>query len=385
MSSDLTKKTLSKLKTVWTYGDDLKDILIKKQKNQTINVYLPARFDFIGGWTDTPPYYFDNPATVINATLDLGEGIKIGHSNMAIQIKIEPANNFQYLHHNKNVNKDELIIIKSILKFLKLKNPKIRININNIIPRGSGLGGSSLLASGIITGIFSYYLGIEKTKKMLGKIVNYTLAVEQIMRSGGGWQDQIGGIWPGIKIIKTSPKAFKEYHIETLPNSNLEKRCLIIDTLVTRHAAMILHSLREKYIQKDKQTIQTLKKIRGNALLGWKLLNQEKYLDFGKVLSESWQAVCQIESGSRIAIVDTIEAAIGEEIAGLKIGGAGGGGFILIILKDPKKRNVVITKIKTKLGQKIKIYKPKFNGPGLIIKQGQKIYTLKRKSKILIK
>ena len=46
---------------------------------------------------------------------------------------------------------------------------------------------------------------------MLGKEVtdeelyDRVLCMEQIMSTGGGWQDQVGGLAPGIKMVSSEP------------------------------------------------------------------------------------------------------------------------------------------------------------------------------------
>ena len=32
-----------------------------------------------------------------------------------------------------------------------------------------------------------------------------TLLLEQLVTTGGGWQDQAGGLFPGVKLIQTLP------------------------------------------------------------------------------------------------------------------------------------------------------------------------------------
>ena len=44
-----------------------------------------------------------------------------------------------------------------------------------------------------------------------------TLALEQILTSGGGWQDQVGGITRGLKLIETRPGLVQEPVVRWLP------------------------------------------------------------------------------------------------------------------------------------------------------------------------
>lgn len=69
------------------------------------------------------------------------------------------------------------------------------------IPSGSGMGGSSILAAVILKSIFHLLspraiLSEDLLVRMVGQI-------EQLLTTGGGWQDQVGGIYPGFKLCRS--------------------------------------------------------------------------------------------------------------------------------------------------------------------------------------
>lgn len=68
------------------------------------------------------------------------------------------------------------------------------------VPKGSGLGTSSILAGACVKALFQYF-GVAHTEDDL---YEHAMCVEQIMSTGGGWQDQVGGMTPGLKLI-TAP------------------------------------------------------------------------------------------------------------------------------------------------------------------------------------
>ena len=65
------------------------------------------------------------------------------------------------------------------------------------VPKGSGLGTSSILSAACVKAVFEF-MGIAYTEEDL---YAHVLAMEQIMSTGGGWQDQVGGITSGLKYI----------------------------------------------------------------------------------------------------------------------------------------------------------------------------------------
>ena len=47
------------------------------------------------------------------------------------------------------------------------------------------------------------------------------------MSTGGGWQDQVGGLTPGIKFITTSPGIHQQIHVEqvSIPPKRPRRSC----------------------------------------------------------------------------------------------------------------------------------------------------------------
>ena len=80
------------------------------------------------------------------------------------------------------------------------------------VPKGSGLGTSSILSGACVKGIFEF-LGQERTD---AEIYDVVLGMEQIMSTGGGWQDQVGGLTEGIKLISTKPGIAQNLVVEKI-------------------------------------------------------------------------------------------------------------------------------------------------------------------------
>lgn len=81
------------------------------------------------------------------------------------------------------------------------------------VPKGSGLGTSSILSAACVKAVFEF-MGIAYTEEDL---YAHVLAMEQIMSTGGGWQDQVGGITSGLKYITSMPgidQKLKVTHVE---------------------------------------------------------------------------------------------------------------------------------------------------------------------------
>ena len=67
----------------------------------------------------------------------------------------------------------------------------IEVTLLAAIPAGSGLGTSSILASTVL-GALNDFCGLAWDKN---EICRCTLVLEQLLTTGGGWQDQYGGVF----------------------------------------------------------------------------------------------------------------------------------------------------------------------------------------------
>ena len=192
------------------------------------------------------------------------------------------------------------------------------------------------------------FFGIKYDKKDLYLDV---LAVEQIMTTGGGWQDQVGGGTRGINIISTQPGIHQEISIKKINVSEntmeeLEKRFALIYTGERRLSRNLLREIESKYIGNIEETKRALKKIKelpeemayalesGNIDLLGILLNV--HLEYSKIL----------DKGTTNPLIQKIFAVIDDLIVGKMVCGAGGGGFLQIILKNNVTKEMVHNRLR---------------------------------------
>ena len=117
----------------------------------------------------------------------------------------------------------------------------VEVSMLAAIPKGSGLGTSSILAATLLGALADLTsLGWDRVE-----IARRTLALEQMLTSGGGWQDQVGGVFPGVKLTETRPGLDQTPQVRWGPTSfftspEVEGRILLYYTGVTRLARNIL-------------------------------------------------------------------------------------------------------------------------------------------------
>jgi galactokinase/mevalonate kinase-like predicted kinase len=91
----------------------------------------------------------------------------------------------------------------------------IQISCFSDLPAGSGMGGSSILAAAILKSVATL-LGKPLSNQ---RLVNLVSEVEQLLTTGGGWQDQIGGSFAAFKIARSPSQLPLVVDVEPLPLS----------------------------------------------------------------------------------------------------------------------------------------------------------------------
>ena len=335
-----------------------------KIKEDEVTVNLPVRTNWGGGWSDTPPYCMEHGGTVLNAAISLN-----GQLPIEVTVKKLKENKIvlcstdigAYKEFNGTLDElkdcrnphDAFALHKAALiacgiiplndknapatveKICKNLGGGIYFNTRVInIPKGSGLGTSSILAGACVTGIYKF-LGLESS---LEELYNTVLCMEQLMSTGGGWQDQIGGLISGVKMITSKPGLKQEINCtqisinkETLDELN-ERFCLIY-TGQRRLARNLLREVVGKYIANDQTSIEVHKNIQHLAKEMQSELEKGNVDGFAQLLDKHWIESKRLDLGCTNTCIDMILTSVDDLISGRMICGAGGGGFLQVILK----------------------------------------------------
>jgi len=187
----------------------------------------PVRVDLAGGWTDTPPYCIMEGGKVVNLSVELNgqlplqvyarpiEEPKIVLRSIDLGVKMEinsfeELSRFDQLGDSFSIPKAALVLAgfgpmfsgkqyPDLAEQMKNFGCGIEMSLLSAIPKGSGLGTSSNLAATVLGTLNDFCaLGWDKHS-----IAYRTLILEQMLTTGGGWQDQFGGIFEGIKLLET--------------------------------------------------------------------------------------------------------------------------------------------------------------------------------------
>lgn len=202
------------------------------------------------------------------------------------------------------------------------------------VPKGSGLGTSSILSAACVKAVFEF-MGISYTEE---ELYAHVLVMEQIMSTGGGWQDQVGGVTNGIKYITSKPgldQQLRVEHIELQPETKkeLNERFCLIYTGQRRLARNLLRDVVGRYVGNEPDSLYALNEIQKVAALMRFELERGKIDEFADLLNYHWELSRKVDAGSTNTLIDQIFLSIEDLIDAKMVCGAGGGGFLQVILK----------------------------------------------------
>ena len=331
--------------------------------DQIIWARCPVRLDLAGGWTDTPPYCLEHGGEVVNVAVDLNgqppiqvfarlsetPELVLRSIDLGLERHIrtyEELDTFHRLDHTFPLAKAALALAGFLPRFLEpphyasleeqLKDfgGGIEVSMLAAVPKGSGLGTSSILAATLLSAL-SDLCGLGWS---LEAIFARTLALEQMLTTGGGWQDQAGGIYRGIKRIETSAGLAQQPMIQWLPehlfSEPANKSILLYYTGVTRLAKNILDEIVRGIFLNAGDTLRVIEDIGFNASRAAKAIQSCNYSALVESVRISWELNQALDSGTNPPPIQAILDEVDDYLAACKLLGAGGGGYMLMFAKD---------------------------------------------------
>ena len=228
-----------------------------------------------------------------------------------------------------------ILVKKGSLKSqLKKLGGGLSITTKVDIPKGSGLGTSSILTGGIVLAL-SKIMGNDLPPSELS---NRVLVAEQLMTSGGGWQDVIGGMYPGMKITTTQPGLTQVYEVSPilLPKeveNELNERGFLMYTGQRRLARSLLKRVVSNYLCNSPQSLSALDSIQRLVYDMSFCLRKRDIGSFGELLSEHMRLLRILDKSCSNLMLDHLMAELGDFAVGSTLCGAAGGGFLYGIFK----------------------------------------------------
>lgn len=327
-----------------------------------VRVHAAARVDFGGGWTDTPPYSIERGGTVLNAAITLhgrrpivAEASTLAEPRLILDSRdigatIEPATVGEALAYADPT--DPFALLKAALVLRGVISPAdsptrplrdvfaaigrgLHLSTQTFIPRGSGLGTSSIMAGAVLTAL-AHWRGITLTQAQL---FDEVLCLEQMLTTGGGWQDQVGGLTGGIKLATTAPGLPQVIHVAPVAltprtRADLDARLVLVYTGQQRLAKNLLRNVMIRWMLRDPEMVWIQAEIARLALAMRDALQAGDLDTFGALLGEHWALNKRMDPGCTNPFIDELFETMAPYINGGKLAGAGGGGYATVIARS---------------------------------------------------
>ena len=212
----------------------------------------------------------------------------------------------------------------------------IELTLLSAVPAGSGLGTSSILAATVL-GAVSDFCSLAWDKNEIGK---RTLVLEQLLTTGGGWQDQFGGVLGGVKLLETSRGFEQNPVVRWLPDDiftqpEYQSCHLLYYTGITRTAKKILSEIVRRMFLNQHEQLQQLREMKAHSMDLYEAIQRQDFIEMGRLVRKTWQQNQLLDSGTNPESVRRITDLVDDLCLGYKLPGAGGGGFLYMVAKDP--------------------------------------------------
>lgn len=344
--------------------------------DQIVWARSPVRIDLAGGWTDTPPYCLMEGGNVVNVAIEL-------NGQPPLQVYVKPSREPKIILRSIDLGAEETVdSYEALADFCCVGSPfsipkaalalagflpefsiekhatlerrlrafgcGIELTLLSAVPAGSGLGTSSILAATVL-GALNDFCGLNWDKIQIGR---RALALEQMLTTCGGWQDQFGGILQGAKLL-TSERGFAQtITARYLPDELFTRpefaACrLLYYTGMTRTAKSILAEIVRRMFLNHGGELALLREMKAHAVQMYEAILRADFNAAGTLVRKTWRQNCAIDAGTNPPEIQKITALIDDLCLGCKLAGAGGGGFLYIVAKDP----TAATRIRQILGE----------------------------------
>ena len=329
---------------------DHKKLLALRKADDCITVELPLRIDFAGGWSDTPPICYKMGGAVFNAAVTLNgvKPVKVRVRRLAAkEVLVESVDlgqsgvlkSLAEIRAPKDPH-DWCALVKSALTVTKFDFSRggLDIKISADVPKGSGMGTSSILGAALVSALER----VAGRKPEWKRVASLTLALEKEMATGGGWQDQIGGLVPGAKLVVTKPGESQNPRASRVSEKSeaafskfLKDRALLYFTGRKRMARNILRGVIGFFEENPDDIARSIvRRLKSDAERAFKAVESCDWDSFCSAVNDYWLSKKALDRGSTNPLVELIIARMAPWISAVSLCGAGGGGFMFVVARS---------------------------------------------------
>jgi fucokinase len=328
--------------------------------DQVVWVTCPVRIDFAGGWSDTPPICAELGGAVVNAAVTLNgqypvqviaklsnrPAISLNSLDLGQRLiitKTPEACEYQDPREWSALPKAAMILAglcpadsrQPLRRWLERLGGGLDITMFSALPKGSGLGTSSILGAAMLACMARVIGEPVSTETLIAR----TSALEQLMTTAGGWQDQVGGITPGVKLIRTHSGANQTPSLhwavfDLSPGGELQSRLLLYYSGYQRMAKNILQKIVGRYLARDPEAIAIIHQLKEGAEQMKNDLGSGDVEGFARGVQLYWDLKKRLDPGSTNEKIESLLRPLERFLSGKLLTGAGGGGFVFMVARD---------------------------------------------------
>lgn len=278
----------------------------------------PLRISFVGGGSDRPSFYNEEPGACVAAAIDK-------YVYVAVNPKYDGAIRAAY-SVTENVQTVDELQHELIREALKMRGVERAIEVHSIadIPGGTGLGSSSAFTVGLLAALRRFASD--------GALAEAACAIElDACQKPIGKQDQYTAAYGGLNLLGFTAQGVTVQPIACDLDA-LSAHCLLLDTGLSRQgdAGAVLASQ-----QQDRDDVRELASI-ARDFATW--LTDGDYELCGALMADAWEIKRRFV-GSMYDQMYLAARRLGAW--GGKLCGAGGGGFLLF-LAPPERHAAII-------------------------------------------
>ena len=307
----------------------------------------PVRISFAGGGSDLTHYFEINDGAVLNATISLYCHVSMKPLNTK-EIKIESLD----INETTTFNNIEDFLSKSdnfdlFRSIIKLISPSFgfHMSVYSDFPMGSGLGGSSAVATAIL-GCFNE---LRSDKWGDHELAEMAFQAERIyMGISGGWQDQYATVFGGFNFIEFKNKGnlISPLRLSKKTSLELQENLVLFGVTSGRNSGSIHDD--QKLMMKNQDVKKLVKQNVHHCYNMKEYLLRDQLNNFGDGLNLAWNLKRELSKKiSNEHLDDIYDYAIKHGALGGKLLGAGGGGFFLFYV-PPFQKNTFLKAMKTR-------------------------------------
>ncbi|XP_038663039.1 L-fucose kinase isoform X2 [Scyliorhinus canicula] len=342
--------------------------------NHWVVAECPARIDISGGWSDTPPITYEHGGAVLDIAVLVDKRKPIGakvrriaepklrlvlnsggrEQRIAMEIvchSLEDLQDYSQPRAPGALLKAAFICTEIIQypsqtslqdQLMAGFNGGFELHTWSSLPHGSGLGTSSILAGAVMAALITAAGKSCDTSSLIHAVLH----LEQMLTTGGGWQDQVGGLVPGIKIGRSKPQLPLRVDVERITVTEefvktLNDHLLLVYTGKTRLARNLLQDVLRNWYARLPSIVENVDALVRNTEECAQAFIKGDLSWIGQCLNTYWQQKKCMAPGCEPSAVRHIMAVLRPHVHGQSLAGAGGGGFLYLLTKKPRQKEAI--------------------------------------------